>query len=400
MKPSLTKNLLRTAVVFSAFILSGLIALYISGNKLDMPAPLAAIVWFFQSSSPYSKAPGSPVPETIETNQESSVFSEKHFPKKERGQRSKTGRREGSDNHGEEYQCKEISEPKGIREIDTDAIYRWTDEQGNTLFSDIAPKGYPEQVVSSTRSRDFFSLKVSYPDGRNGGNLRDKIEVGGRSIYMVYARYLPFDLMTKSTIAVQIFTDKPSYDRFKIKYAPFVGSTVDAFYSSSTNQAIVSDHRSSAQTLVSSLHEITHAIHVGNFGRTPKWYNEGMAEVFENIQSANSLISIPPNNSWASSLGDTLPIMVLPRLLQSTSKDWNGGDRNTYYANAWSLAFYLMQPKNAAFMGLLQAALTQERCNALDTINFINSNYKGGVTALEKNWRQWIENGQFDLLRF
>lgn len=403
MKPSLTRNLFRITVIVIAFTISSLLAIYISGNKLDMPAPLAAIVGFFQSSPTNSESPVSPDLAPMVANEESVTSTENIFPESEKrtATRRKKTSRAGSDNHGEEYQCKEDgSPPTGIQEVDANAIYRWTDDQGEAQFSDTAPKNYPYEIVSGTKSRDFFSLKVSYPAGLNDENLRDAIEIGGRAIYMVYARYLPFALMTKSRIGVQIFADKLSYDRFKLKYAPSVASTVDGFYSSSTNQAIVSGHKSSAQTLETSLHEVTHAINAGNFGRTPKWYNEGMAEVFENVKSTGTLISIPPNDSWVSTLGDTLPIMVLPKLLESTSKDWDGLYRETYYANAWSFAFYLMQPRNADLMGLLQTALTQERCNALDTFNFLNSNYEGGVRALEQDWRRWIQNGQFDLLRF
>ncbi len=399
MKPGLARNFSRTAIIAAAFTLSSLLALYISGNKLDMPAPLAAIVGFFQT--PLKHFDALEQNPTI-FNEEPVPPTENTFPETEKriSARPKTARSAGSDNHGAEYQCTDDSSPTGIQEVNNDAIYRWTDDEGKTHFSDTPPSDYANQVVSSTKKHDFFNLKISYPAGLNGENLRDKIGVGGRAIYMVYARYLPFDLMTKSTIDVQIFSDKRSYDRFKLKYAPSVASTVDGFYSSSNNLATVSSHKSPARTLAISLHEISHAIHSGNFGRTPKWYNEGMAEVFENIQTAGSLISIPPNTSWASSLGHTQPIMELSKLLESTPKDWNGPGRNTYYANAWSLAFYLMQPKNTAFMGLLQAALTQERCNALDTLNFINSNYQGGVRALERDWRRWIQNGPFDSLRF
>lgn len=393
MRSSLTKKVFNLTIIVISFALSILLALYISGKKLDMPASLAAMLRYFQAPHTYFEVPTSP--ELVETNQDSVTLTKSIYPKTK-----KATANADRDNHGSEYLCRGSSSPTGIKKVDAEAIYRWTDDQGGTQFSDTAPKDHLSQKVSNTTSYDYFSLTVSYPAGLNDKNLRNAIEVGGRAIYKIYAHYLPFNLMTKSKIEVQIFADKPSYDRFKLKYAPSVASNVDGFYSSSTNQAIVSGHKSLAQTLEISLHEITHAINAGNFGSTPKWYNEGMAEVLENIELSGSQISISPNASWASVLGNTLPIMGLSKLLESTPKDWGDANRTAYYANAWSLAYYLMQQRNADFMRLLKTALTQERCKAIDTSNFIDSNYKGGVTTLERDWRRWIQNGQFDTLRF
>lgn len=384
-------------IIVVAFSLSSTLALHLSGNKLDLPRLIEKIVRYFGPSLSDSERP-----RASKDNQKSTLPIDKvrhEFAKKTSAPR-KTDRLKRSDNHGEEYQCSKTESPTGILEVDAEAIYRWTDNDGNTQFSDTSPTDYPSQKVSNIKAYDFFSLEVSYPTGRKNENLRDAIEIGGRAIYKIYAHYLPFNLMTKSKIEVQIFSDKPSYDHFRETYAPSVTTNTNGFFSSSTNQAIVSGHQSAAQTLETSLHEIAHAIHAGNFGRTPKWYNEGMAEVFENVKSTGSQRSIAPNASWTSALGKRLPILKLQKLLSSTSDDWNGIDRNTYYANSWSLAFYLMQPRNADFMSLLQVALTEERCNTLDTVKYVDSNYQGGVRALERDWRRWIQNGRLDILRF
>jgi hypothetical protein len=388
MKPSLFTITSRLALVITAFVLSGLLAFYAMGNNFGMPTSLAELIRFFQTSPTIIDEPEPP--EIAPPIQLKDSFA----------MHSRSNSQSAGDNHGEEYKCEEKEFTTGISKIDTAAIYRWTDEQGNTQFSDTAPTEDPYEKLSSIKKLDFFDLKVLYPAGTMNESHRDKIEIGGRAIYKIYANYLPFSLMTKAQVNVLIFSDKNSYDRYKRKHAPTMANDVPGFYSSATNQAIVAGHRTSEQTYETALHEVAHAIHAGNFGSTPKWYNEGMAEVLEEAQSSGSLITIPPDNGWVAQLGKTLPIMNLTQLLNSTSTDWDSESRSAYYANAWSLAFYLMQPTNAEFMRSLQVALTQDRCMPLDTYKFVESNFRGGVVSLQQGWHQWQQGGQFSPLRF
>jgi len=72
------------------------------------------------------------------------------------------------------------------------------------------------------------------------------------------------------------------------------------------------------------LHEIIYAIDAGNFGRTPKWDNEGIAEVREKIKVESTLTLIPPNGVWLNRLGGKLQCMSRRQSLGYTSEDWAG----------------------------------------------------------------------------
>lgn len=398
MNSNLNKYILRVIIVVIAFAVSGVLSFYASNNKVSMPAALAKLINYFPSSLRELTSPSPPDIALAEGSNEA-LDNELPGPAVTRRPNIPNSLARG-DNHGEQYQCNPNRQPKGIQEVDADAIYRWTDDQGNVQFSDTAPEKFAHETVSNTKSFDFFSLDVRYPNGRKKEHSLQSIEVGGRAIYKVYAYTLPYELMTKSKIDVLIFTDKPSYDRYKLKTAPSIGNDIPGFYTSASNQAVIYGQKEPEQTYKISLHEVAHAIHAGNFGRTPKWYNEGMAEVFENTQVAGSQITIRPNGQWISKLGRKIPLMNLPTLLNSQPKDWNGNKLQAFYANAWSLSYFLMQPKNREFMRSLQVALAKDRCNSLDTSKFVRENYPGGNKKLETDWHRWQLNGQFDLIRF
>jgi hypothetical protein len=405
MNNGMPRNLLGLAIIIFAFFLSGLLVLFVEGKSLGMSVGLSSFFSSFNTdelSTPRQPAVDisgvasnefQPTPSTISPTQSSLVARQPNST-------SPSNEPVAHEGHNADYQCKSANVPSGIQDVVTDKVYRWVDKDGTTHFSDSLPDHQSAELLSSNLEPDFFNLKVSFPRQLAGDDLENAISVGGKAVYKIYANYMPLAMMTKASINISIHNDRESLNQFRSRGNSTVNDASSGFYSWTHNQAFILRQPTTAGTYSVALHEITHAINAGNFGRTPKWYNEGIAEVFEKIKVEGTLTLIPPNEVWLNRLGGNLKYMSLRQLLESTSEDWAGSNETTYYANAWSLAYYLMQPANEQFMRRLQMALTKDRCKALNSIDFVEQEYPGGINALEKGWSRWRQNRQPASLRF
>jgi hypothetical protein len=314
-------------------------------------------------------------------------------------QESTSSRGNQSSTHGSDYSC--TSTPAtGIVDKLEGGVFRWSDDQGGVHFSDVAPKNFEATTLLGQATPDFFNLIVTYPSGYVPSDISNIVSVGGRAIYQVYSTYLQKENMSKSNIDVRVYGNESAYQSFKKKIAPSVTAEIPGFYSWGANVAVVLHKNSVDRTNETALHEATHVINAKNFGKMPKWFNEGMAVVFERAAVAGQAITISPSAYSIEFLRTKATPLSLVQLLGSAHAQWDGDMRPTYYANAWSLAYFLMQPGNRALMTAFQRAMAMNKCDEMDSVAYFEANYSGGLRGLDNAWRAWRHRESIPVISF
>jgi hypothetical protein len=295
-----------------------------------------------------------------------------------------------TENHNASYRCVAKTEQIDYKKVGQ--IYKWTDSAGNTRFSDKEPGvGSAEVVNTGKGAKQFFDVNVTYPTGKIPTNIAGAIKIKTKGVYRIYEQFLPTELLSKSQIDVFVYSNKQAYEAEKYNIAPTIGA-VDGFYTPNGNKAYVIYRGNPARTERVAIHESAHVVHAHNFGRTPKWFNEGMAEVLEYISVSGYSMTLHLNKDWVNRLGTTMPIMSLKKLLSSTYQDWSGDDRNVYYANAWAFSHFMMQHNNRGYMEEFLTLMVADKCSVPNSVNFFAASYPGGLDNLESKWVRWVNS--------
>ena len=306
------EKLLKAAIITFSFALSIGLALYLDGRKMSFSSPFPPN-WFADDPPPNqnksSDRPDFAMANTPMTNP--SIRSGFAPDSLIRGA------------HGELFECRS-GKPYGVKDVEEGGVLKWTDSSGGVHYGDTAPAGAKVERINGWFEKDYFDLKVSYPTGRTSGLLKDEIAVAGRAIYQIYSDYLGEALISKSNIDVRVYTNEKDYRNYQQTVAPTIVASAPGFYSWRLNQAIVLQQPSHEQTRKTALHETTHVINAANFGRQPRWLNEGISSVMENITVNHQLKRLLPEASWQTRLGKQLKVLPLASLFNASESDWNG----------------------------------------------------------------------------
>ena len=170
-------------------------------------------------------------------------------------------------------------------------------------------------------------------------------------------------------------------------------ATTAGYYSFPENEAVVR-WAGQQRTLAAARHEITH-LALGNWlGSTPLWFNEGMAEIMEQLEFQQSYARAEAPLSRVQHLRELHRSGKLPafrRFLDSERGDWDRIGNDTAYSYAWSLVYFLIQDaQRQQLVSNYLNAVAEQRCQRFDHANFFETRYPGGLASFEAGWRQWL----------
>jgi hypothetical protein len=374
----------RTVIFLLALMASALFAMYVDGRffasdlELDIAEPSI-------TETQISAALESPIEKPLELVDGPGIERESITPVAEPELDSRS-----NENHNASYRCVAKAEQIDYKKVGQ--IYKWTDSAGKTRFSDKEPGGGSAEVVNAGKgAKQFFDVNVTYPTGNIPTNIAGAIKRKTKGVYRIYEQLLPTELLAKSQIDVFVYSNKQAYEAEKYSIAPTIGAA-DGFYTPNGNKAYVIYKGNSARTERVAIHESAHVVHAHNFGRPPRWFNEGMAEVLEYISVSGYSMTLHLNKDWTDRLGKTMAIMPLKKLLSSTHQDWSGDDRNIYYANAWAFSHFMMQHNNRGYMEQFLTLMVADKCSVPDSVNFFADSYPGGLDNLESKWIRWVNS--------
>ncbi len=178
----------------------------------------------------------------------------------------------------------------------------------------------------------------------------------------VLAHVTALDLDSPVPILVYVFKNRGSFEPYRHYYASQPVATAGYFLerTSANSIAICADAREDASSIV--YHEYVHFVASANFPRLPLWYEEGLAELYQNFEvtGGKARIGLPVWRQLA--LLNTSPTMTLPELfaVEHGSPAYNDPSRKeSFYAQSWALVHYLLigsearRAETARFIALL-----------------------------------------------
>jgi hypothetical protein len=295
----------------------------------------------------------------------------------------------------EKLSCERLTVKQGREEQKrVNGIYTWIDEDGITHFSDTAPVDEKGELTQYTEPKYNFELEINSIATNPPPFLRNKLTATMKQIDSVYRQYLPKRQLQPIKIDLLLAGNSASYDKLTKKYSNSVAAS-QGFYSSRHNLAVVW-HKSDQQAFTTSIHESVHVMNSGQFGNTPRWFNEGIAEYFE---SPKYLMTLDKKTRYelvtnkqlklARKQFSNLTLMTLNELLTANNEAWTGRKRNALYHHSHSfIAFLFSRHNGRKTLQTLFKDFSAQRCQ-VKTPDISLASYAGGLTTLNQDWLSW-----------
>ena len=268
-------------------------------------------------------------------------------------------------------------------------VYQWKDSQGRVHFSDKAPLNQLSTSKSYTHQANLFSLNINSQFADMTLNTEENIRQDTQSIYRILSQQLGQDFHTSVVVKLSLFANKKMFERHKA----LLGSNVNTntgFYSVRKSEAVVLQWPNSQFNYQVIRHEITHLIISKLYGITPIWFNEGLAELFEGLESqGQSQQFVVPDKMHELALKYAIDTR-LNQLFELETEDFYRNESKNYPLS-WSVLHYLMQYQNGLLRQLLET-FRQKPCQRFNMKEWLDQNFNGGYTAFEHDWRSKLNS--------
>jgi len=288
------------------------------------------------------------------------------------------------------------TETLAIAEESASKVYRWVDASGQVHFSDQEPGelvNSEQMSVHYPNRKRYFTLKLVDGAATLPAFTRDKISADMRQIYGILSRDMQLDHLRQVQLNLRFIENQEAFQAYRATVAPQI-ATNSGFYTSKNNEAVVFQGENEQQMLAVVRHEATHVIVAGLYGYSPVWFNEGLAEYFEQMQVRGQLRQIEPvgyHLAHLRKLADHGQLMPWRDYLQLKPEQWYGGRLEDNYAQAWALVYFLMSNDSGKqLLQTMMAQLAENYCWQFSSIDFIEQDYPGGLASLEVDWRRWL----------
>jgi len=282
-------------------------------------------------------------------------------------------------------------------------VYTWKDKNGVTHFSQRQPNEKTKKVEEkrySYSSKNIrggnFDLKINLEKNSKGNRYtyEDDLERRVRNMYSVMQSLLPNSGVLKVRIDLWLFLSYPQYREFYRKYYPNSRGNISGFlgfYLPKHYIATAWQRNGYDQLMKTAIHEATHVFNHANFGRLPRWLNEGLAEYIEQITPSYDSFQVDLNMNAINSVKKRP--LKLSTFLDKNS--WRRYGSNVMYTHSWALIFFLFssdEGKNALGKVLSDyQAVSCEESISLDAGTLL-SDYYGGIEQLQTDFSNWLNS--------
>jgi len=300
-------------------------------------------------------------------------------------------------------------------------IYKWIDKNGTTHYGQKPISGIDQEEISQKIKQSSEAIKFaptkSFSSGnqstkQNSGKLfidiksiqysidsrtRKQIKRQIRSIYQAYTDWFGWDTHRNQKIKIRIFGKYKDFENYQIK-SKGKFTTHRSHYNRKNREILMHGTEFKDATLGVLYHEASHAIiHMG-MNSTPKWINEGLAEVFELSEISKGTLTTKNNDEWVERIKHKLregSLLSFKDYINITSKSWHNTSRReerAYYYIAWSMMKFLVSNKKRriALKDIIHETRRTAWWEKKALENIFNNNYPGGINKLNRDWRKWI----------
>tara|TARA_B100000809_G_scaffold266763_1_gene331354 strand:+ start:3808 stop:4785 length:978 start_codon:yes stop_codon:yes gene_type:complete len=300
------------------------------------------------------------------------------------------------------------------------AIYKWVDENGRTHFSETKPKDSKASDISQQLDEvgNIVEMKQSDPaafkstvektakisvainiqsfDYPLSDNAKNRMRTQVRAVYRAYVDWFGWAPEAQYPVRIKIFGQ---YQAF-IDYQKSNGgnSTHRSHYSPARREVVMLGTEFTESTLGVLLHEVSHAIIHMESNSTPKWIDEGLAEVFEYSRINRGRVKLGSDPEWVEKLKHQLSegsLKPVAHYLKIPDNQWSKKSRRverSYYTVAWGLMRFMT--RNESNRALLLSILKTRKLNPWwqkpELVQRFDQNYPEGVGQLNSDWRNWI----------
>ncbi|WP_250655597.1 DUF1570 domain-containing protein [Alkalimarinus coralli] len=282
----------------------------------------------------------------------------------------------------------------------TGSIFRWTDQNGQVHFSDSKPSQQAsDEITANYRSdKQFFRMNLTSPEQVLPTLLGEQLQRDVSAIFGYLSDRMASQYLRQVDLNLKVFNSAKGFEQYRQAHAPSLKSAA-GFYTALNNEAVVMRQRYDQHTRAIARHETTHVINAGLFGRTPIWFNEGIAEFFESYEYSGLKAGATNTNRYhLRHLSTLLKQGQLPSLrdyLTLSDLEWRSRNQRTMYSLAWSVIYLLQNhQKGEQFTRHLLAEMAENPCSELDTLQFWDKHYPGGLSAFESRWRIMLQTAR------
>lgn len=376
------------AIIFIVvcFLLSGILANYLDGNKLTFDNLFNLLK---QKASQATTNIANTTNELFSTATTSVTSSIKGLDESNSGESCIAQSATWKANSSNGKFCKDWSQGE-IKLKQIDGIYTWSDASGQQHFSNVKPTNIDatEHNFNGAAILDSFSLMMSGDDmpQKFTNTIQGKISL----IFSLYSELIGKDNLRKTALNLKFISSRARFNRLYNKKDLSAGNNTIGFYRSRNNQStiLVSNIEQASHTAV---HESIHALNRSVIGYTPRWLNEGLAEYGENIDVTLQLGVIKPNFSRRSYRQKILPLKTL---FNADAQQWSSSMRTDLYNTSSAFIYFMMDDKQRKKrLGKLLKLESESLCNQLSQSETIQQLGRT-LPALQQEFSRWLAEGE------
>lgn len=306
-------------------------------------------------------------------------------------------------------------------------IYKWVDENGVTHYSETAPpdaqpgpgelgvRKISDEVggrgnfteFTETEPIGYFKPARQDKPARVAVHIetvafelskaqRQRMDHKVQGLYQAYVRWLGWPALPRQSITIKIFGSYDLFEQYQIdSRGRFI--TNRSHYSPSHREILMLGSNFADETLAVLMHEASHAVLDMQVRRSSKWFNEGLASMFEGLQWRNNHLQLGARGGWRVTIkhklreGSLLPAAHYLEIRDSAWGSESGRVENMYYMVAWSLMRFLVATDHGR--QALAVSLARQRSyrdQPGELLGILDDAYPGGVRRLDLHWRSWI----------
>ncbi|MFT5299193.1 MAG: hypothetical protein ACI9YH_005245 [Colwellia sp.] len=207
------------------------------------------------------------------------------------------------------------------------------------LLTDIttAPQKYTHDdgSISYINTKKYYELETNLGKGYEPFLTELKLKLNATFQYI--ERQLGIKLMKKIKLNFVFQTSRADYENHlrELGHSPEGNQGI---YLSSNNLSII-EFKNHKQGIKTAIHEAIHTFNRAYWGRSFRFFNEGMAEYFEPINTKGIL----PSFNFSSLKHQQYPMQISTLLFSEA--DWHGDNNHELYQNSKALFHFLMNNK-------------------------------------------------------
>jgi hypothetical protein len=293
-----------------------------------------------------------------------------------------------------------ITPPARVIAPSSSHVYRWINETGHTQYADRAPAGVNAErvILGQPPAPQYFVLNINYLGRDPIPFLRGQVQAGTTRIFQIISGLMGPEYLRQIELNIRLYEDRTAYQHYAQSVSGPVSANAGGFYTTLTHEAVTYRHAEDSTTLAVLRHESVHVIAAGIIGTgIPVWLNEGLAEYFELLHVAGQYGEVSLSQSSHKLARDTLsrgyPARLTDFLQLGQTNFYDNRMMTAHYALASSLIFFLLDSRHGSdALASLMRAQADDPCTTIEHAGWLEHSYPGGVAALERDFRAWLQN--------